>query len=114
VTVDVLAPLAAAKEPQFLEASTATLEQRTLLASFVDSGLVSGVYRRDELGRPSDFANLTLSKEGQEYLIKVLKEEDDRTSVGFIKNRWPKIVSWFFGVLAVVVAAWLASVYVSQ
>jgi hypothetical protein len=113
LTVDILRPLADAKTPQHLEAARASLEERIVLASFVDAGFVDGRYRRDEKGVPSDFMNLTLTVAGRAHLAESEKKEADATSIGFVRNRAPKIIAWFFGILAAVAGAWLIKHYLS-
>ena len=83
-----------------------------MLASFIDAGLVSGICLRDHVGMPSDFANLTITVAGRDRLAQVEKELERGTSLGYVKHYRPKIIAWFFGILALVLVAWLVKNYI--
>ena len=110
--IDLLRPLSTATGPLAVVESEASLEDRIMLASFIDAGLVGGVYRRDHEGRPTDFAKLTISVAGRARLAELEDAQAQKTSVGYLKTHFPQIAAWFFGILAVVVAAWLIKIYV--
>lgn len=67
--VEILKSLLDADSPKEILGSTWELRDRLAMEELLNDGLVSGIFRRDTMGQPSDFANLVITTAGRRFVL---------------------------------------------
>lgn len=109
--IRLLTPLAEADCPKFTGGSDFPLSDLMVLDELLRAGVIAGTRRGDEKNRPAEFYDVRITVQGRLFLEGIQKEEEAKTTVGFLKqNRWSiykEAFKWVSGIAIGFCLKWL-------